>query len=153
MGMSNELPNKLSETILVALADVEKVRANPAYRLNLLQWHEPSPLDPNLCVVCFAGAVMSQSLGVKHGDDATPGSHFNGDTAEKLALLNDLRAGEVSTVIAYWPDPSIEAAKSDSESAPPVDYYSSDDLDSLGQYAKFREQMTALASWLAERGA
>ena len=61
-----ELPNKRSELIKVAIADLELVEKDKNYTLNMDQWHVPIIEDFNLdfksCAVCLAVAVMAKSL-------------------------------------------------------------------------------------------
>lgn len=88
----SELPDKPSELIRLALADLRKCEADPRYEIDMDQWH--MPIDGKCCV-CLAGAVMGQSLSVMLNAPYEPGA-FNKDTARKLHALDSFRCGGVS---------------------------------------------------------
>ena len=92
-----KLPRKMSALITLALADLAKCERSEKYAVYMGWWHdrwtETSP-----CTVCFAGAVMAQSLGI--------GSHITGwekglapvdfpGNGDQLYALNSLRSGLV----------------------------------------------------------
>lgn len=56
-----QLPDKPSELIRLAVADLERAEASPDYIIDMGCWHEPIP--NGLCAVCFAGAVIAGTLG------------------------------------------------------------------------------------------
>lgn len=84
-----KLPQRPSALIKLACDDAESVFRNPAYRLNLSDWHEPN--DDGTCTVCFAGAVMVNTL---NADPESPGypEKFWADH-RALYALNDFRKG------------------------------------------------------------
>ena len=55
----SELPDKPSELIRLALADLRKCEADPRYLIDMAQWHRP--VTSELCHVCLAGAVMART--------------------------------------------------------------------------------------------
>ena len=54
-------PEKLSSLIRLALDDLAKCEDDDDYVVSMNVWHESS-WDGNYCRVCFAGAVMAQTL-------------------------------------------------------------------------------------------
>lgn len=59
-----ELPNKLSDLLELAVRDVQKCEAQPArFSLHMGNWHKPDA-GKGVCVVCMAGAVMAQTIGI-----------------------------------------------------------------------------------------
>ena len=84
------LPDKPSELIRLALADLALCAADPNYRIDMEEWHKP---EYGVCHVCLAGAVMAKSLNAPPADQLYsynfPSSH------KKLFVLNDLRNGLV----------------------------------------------------------
>ncbi len=87
--MKPTLPNTLQELIEVALADAEACKADPKYVLNMSVWH--TKIDDK-CYVCFAGAVMAQTLKVPTRMIYYP-ADFDYDTEHKLEALNYVRMG------------------------------------------------------------
>lgn len=55
------LPNKPSELIAIALADLIKVEKSKKFRVAMGAWHWTPP-GSNVCHVCLAGAVMACTL-------------------------------------------------------------------------------------------
>ena len=98
--MSNEakLPEKLSDCIILALADLEKVEASDQYVVNMHEWHRPG--DDNRCVVCLAGAVIAETLGGVRLQVLSP-SHYPDETATRLFALNDVRCGDVCGALLH----------------------------------------------------
>lgn len=101
--MTNNLPDKMSDLIELALMDLEAVENNPQYSVNMGFWHEPR-FDTGMgvfCAVCFAGAVMANTLKADVNMDAFPG-RFDKETETKLLSLDDLRRGEVWNAVDDW---------------------------------------------------
>lgn len=94
------LPDKPSELIRVALADLRKVEAMPdVYRVDMSYWHHPRD---GKCSVCFAGAVMAQTI--KLDVDAHVSAYddrFDIETENKLEALNSFREGAVGDGLSY----------------------------------------------------
>lgn len=91
------LPDKPSELIRLALADLRKVEAMPKrFAVRMASWHEPN----GVCRVCLAGAVMAQTLQV---DDRysvrRDGWKFDIDTSEKLKSLDEFRSGWINDAL------------------------------------------------------
>jgi hypothetical protein len=100
------LPDKPSELIRVALADLRKVEALPQiYRVNMDVWHREKrvPLESNeapLCEVCLAGSMISQSLHANPNEHRGP-EDFDQETTWKLYALNEFRVGNVYDGLCY----------------------------------------------------
>lgn len=90
----NQLPDKLSDCLELALRDLEACEADPAYRIYMDDWHWPSK-SKTKCRVCLAGSVMAKTIGVPIGEYASPyGLEDCGDhDSSRLSALNDLRLG------------------------------------------------------------
>lgn len=87
------LPEKMSELIRVALVDMEIVERNPAYKIDMGTWHAMG--GEGVCEVCFAGAVMAQTMNVRPTRVGTGPSSFEDRLGNKFRALNALREGEV----------------------------------------------------------
>lgn len=85
-----KLPNKLSELIKVAIADLIKCERSSRYVINMDDWHEPN----SHCSVCLAGSVMAQSLKADRTECLDP-DDFGVVNNGKLMALNELRCGHV----------------------------------------------------------
>lgn len=87
------LPDKPSELIRVALADLRKVEAMPSvYRVDMNDWHVPHP--DGVCEVCLAGAVMAQTFGAPPECRTMP-RDCGLEVREKLDALDSFRSGDV----------------------------------------------------------
>lgn len=101
MKNKNRLPDKPSELILAALADLTVVaRKTRTYRVNMGEWHNPH--IGNKCNVCLAGSVIANRLMVSPGEDAYPGI-FDNDTRLKLRALNTIRSGNIQDFLFNLP--------------------------------------------------
>lgn len=80
------LPNKLSDVIMVALEDLVKAERSKRYKVNMDHWHAPN----GKCSVCFAGAVMAKCDGVRPSEYIGP-SDFSGRSERALRALNFVR--------------------------------------------------------------
>lgn len=93
--MAATLPDKPSDLIELALADLEKCEADPRYRIDMNVWHRPN----GHCAVCFAGSVMAQSLGVDPRDCVMftdeDDVEFGDELMAKFHALNEFRGGYV----------------------------------------------------------
>lgn len=83
------LPDKPSELLRLAIADLRSVAKDSRYRVAMSEWHNPT-LGRSACYVCLAGAVMATTLGVNIFQYAVPGT-FCSANAHKLNWLNDIR--------------------------------------------------------------
>lgn len=111
--MSN-LPDKLSELILVATTDLLAIKDNSLFRVDMDVWfnlpgeklayeqdRDPETHKP-VCTVCMAGAVMAQRLDVKkhwHPDGFTLAPEMFKDDCNKLHALDQIRRGEVMSAL------------------------------------------------------
>ena len=92
--MSDCLPDKPSELIRVALADLRKCEKDKRYGVDMGDWHSP---DGSRCYVCLAGAVMAKTLGAPIGESKSAGSYGSAPlVSDRLCALDDFRRGEVS---------------------------------------------------------
>ena len=94
------LPDKPSELIRVALADLRKVEALPdIYRVNMGVWHREHRADA-VCEVCLTGSVIATELGAMPGEHCGP-EDFDQETTWKLYALNQFRVGNVFDGLCY----------------------------------------------------
>lgn len=114
-----DLPNTPSACIRIACDDIEKVLAMPdRFRVAMSVWHSRASFafdvpvhdaDPDICCVCFAGAVMAQTLGISDDervdvadDEKSFGirrkaserfsEYISPDNSRKLFSLDDFRS-------------------------------------------------------------
>lgn len=90
---TTELPDKPSELIRLAIKDLEACEKSDAYTTDMLVWHRPST-ENEKCIVCFAGAVMANTLGADPKTRVEP-PHFGEDIEAKLDALDSFKCGEV----------------------------------------------------------
>lgn len=86
--MTAILPKIPSKLLFIGLADLRKCEEDERYDINMTFWHNPKE---DVCVVCLAGAVMAQTLGVPIDEYAEPDVGVN---ANQLFALNFLRGAE-----------------------------------------------------------
>lgn len=116
-----QLPEKLSDCLLMALEDMEKIIKSEEYVLDFSHWHDPISKrivtkdsikkeyyqfeddgdddDKNVqkvevCAVCFAGSVMSQRFTTKADTSVRP-DHFSKWNEVRFLALDELRQGDV----------------------------------------------------------
>ena len=97
------LPNKPSELVELAILDLKAIEQNPNYLIAMDSWHVGSYRDhPNIerprCLVCLAGAVMAQSLGIETTMTVKPWDpifHSDVTLEGKLAALDSFRNGNI----------------------------------------------------------
>lgn len=87
-----DLPHKLHELLTLALADLEAVEQKPEYRIDMSDWHRYNTSN-NLCYVCFAGAVMAQTLDTPSTRTFMP-VDCGMTNRRKLLSLDSARIGE-----------------------------------------------------------
>lgn len=96
------LPNKLSELILLAVDDCEKLAKDKRYRLRMFSWHDPGTRKGEPCSVCMAGAVMACDLGAERTDTLDALQYRLGaETMSKLDAINMVREGFVYDALRY----------------------------------------------------
>jgi hypothetical protein len=131
------LPDKPSELLTLALADLESVEKDPRYRVDMGDWHKPYP---EYCSVCLAGAVMAQTINMSPKKLGVPSS-FSKEISGKLLALDAIRRGFVALAVS---DLGIELPD-DFPDYVPVAYYERD-------RNKFFSDMRAMAALLREHG-
>ena len=94
--MSNELPDKPSELLALALFDLEKVERSSEYEVIMGDWHQPK--KSGVCEVCMAAAVMAKTLKVDRLITRMP-SDFETDTEKKLCAIDYLRRGDLTVAL------------------------------------------------------
>lgn len=106
------LPDKASALIRLALDDLAKIEGDPEYRVSMGSWHEviskndytiyaldvePDDLKPepgNVCMVCFAGAVMAKTCDVLPSETVFS-VNFPEKTRAKFHALDYFRKGSL----------------------------------------------------------
>ena len=85
--MKDKLPNSLHETMELAFKDMEVISKDPRYELNMDHWHTP---QVDKCLVCKAGSIMANTLGLDIED--TPDEISKNEIVwSKLVAVNDVR--------------------------------------------------------------
>lgn len=96
---SNELPEMLPSQLLeLALRDLEAVEQLPDYCVDMSCWHTRKTAR-HPCLVCLAGSVMANTLGMPLDESAGPGA-FSERTRHYLEALEDFRCGCVTRGVA-----------------------------------------------------
>jgi len=93
-----KLPKKLSDLIVVALEDMEKCEKNSDYKLDMT-WAFHERRGP-VCSVCFAGAVMAQTLGADINASAVGTHDFGQHNKVRLVALDNIREGQFLNALA-----------------------------------------------------
>lgn len=93
MKAAQQLPDKLSDLITVAVDDCLKIQKADDYKLLMGVWHSPN-YTGDKCAVCMAGAVMVHRLDVKKDQHAIP-CDFDFVTQNKLYAIDDIRCGSI----------------------------------------------------------
>ena len=91
----NKLPDKPSELIRLAVKDMKIVYARDDVEVDMNNWHKPKQ---GVCLMCAAGAVMSNSLETDSSVRAVP-LYYDEDIPDKLGAINYLRFGEVEDAL------------------------------------------------------
>ena len=90
-----KLGNKPSQIINQAVKDLKAVEKSKKYRVNMDVFHQQGyKTETDVCVVCFAGAVMARA-GNDPKADLAPHC-FDDVTAGKLRALDSFRAGSIT---------------------------------------------------------
>lgn len=93
-----QLPEKVSELIRLALADLRKIEGDNRYVVNMMTWHVPTwHGGSEECSVCLAGAVMAKTLHAEICQRVDPIAIAE-TQHDLMALigLNELRIGNFS---------------------------------------------------------
>lgn len=136
------LPDKMSELILVALADLCKVeKLKDRFEIDMEQWHVGNDYTAsNKCVVCFAGSVLAMTLGVPD-DRNEDGSSFPSRINKKIDAIDRLRTGQVALAGGYL---GLDHTKLSDYDRPVASY--------RADAAQFKRDMRKLAKDLAKGG-
>lgn len=114
------LSNKPSQLLLQAMLDLEKVEADPNYKIDMGTWFAVN----SKCTVCLGGAVMAKTLGLKEAVESFqmtetlvsgeydanlnfdelignlgPDSFMSGSLGRKLSAINCFRTGDVKAAL------------------------------------------------------
>jgi hypothetical protein len=93
-------PNCLSAAVDLAIGDLRKTMALPdVYAIHMGHWHTPPEekwpnATPARCNVCFAGAVMAQTLKLPAQDYVSGPSDFDKPWGSIFGALNAVRCGD-----------------------------------------------------------
>lgn len=134
---TTDLPDKLSDLILVALADLEKCERDPRYNIDMDVWHE---LDGVVCHVCFAGVVMAQTKQGNISAKLWPDSFLAGDE-NKFDSLNYVRTGDVTSAVTVFHDCIFN-----------LDLKNKDVTPYEVNPTKFKNDMRSIAAMLKKKG-
>ena len=98
------LPDKASELIRLAIADLRKAMVHPEYRVNMGAWHEMMPrLEGGaVCHVCLAGSIMAFTLNAPPYMEVEP-HDYDMTNRRKLYALNFVRRGQLHEAGVEWP--------------------------------------------------
>lgn len=91
------LPNKPSELIRIALADLRECEADPNYDIHMSSWHQFNNVTRK-CQVCLAGAVIAKTfdLPIKKAISPSDFELSGGErTSFKLYALDQIREGKI----------------------------------------------------------
>lgn len=105
--MESRLPEKLSDCLELALADIEKVEESDKFVVDMDDWICTYPTTPggkSVCHVCAAGAVMTQTLGITREHYSHPAQVFNSGEisyadSRRLLALDHLRLGYLHSAL------------------------------------------------------
>ena len=105
MKTAKPLPDKASDLLDLAVTDAIRASKRKGFRLDMLDWVVSRKLESGsnrgkrVCTVCMAGAVMTQTMGLRPEKDD---EIFPSDTGEerKLAQINHMRLGDMYDVFA-----------------------------------------------------
>lgn len=126
------LPDKPSELILVALADLEAVEKDPAYTVDMAKWHR---FEGGTCFVCLAGAVLAKTVGLYPQETVGPHS-VKTEISDKMRALDSFRTGDVAGGLWY-----LEAEGEGIQSSMTVPLYDSDPAGFKGALRQIAEML------------
>lgn len=109
--VKDNLPEKLSELLELALKHFSDLRADDRYHLDLSNYHQLS--DSGQVHVCLAGALMVEELDVPHGTERVVSFDFAPSIGRKLRAIDYAQKGEWGTAFglfnrAAWPSPEVQ---------------------------------------------
>jgi hypothetical protein len=96
------MPEKLSECIMLALDDLEKVEQDKRFKVDMDVWCEPAK---KTCAVCFAGSVMVKSAiaGQPSTSLELEPDSFGLHNRNRFCALNQIRTGNAASALMYLP--------------------------------------------------
>ncbi len=92
------LPDKASDLLELAMANLEECEADDRYIIEMDVWHAPGG-NGGCCGVCLAGAVMAMTLHARDDHNLMPHNFGNDATEKKLRALEKLRIGEIADAL------------------------------------------------------
>jgi len=126
------LPEKYSEVLRVAIADMEKC-VEQGIEIDMWQWVKKE-YQGKLCSVCLGGAAMVQTIN-EHCSD-----NLSTHNQDRCFFLNDVRRNELIDAFVLAEIPSKL-----SENSPRITPYEQDPK-------QFKEDILALANYLEKHG-
>jgi len=106
------LPDKLSDIILIALEDMEWVENHKNYTVEMSVYHSPG----GVCGVCFAGGIMARSKGTSCKQCYDP-SHFTKRDSNIFGALDSLRNYGISSFLRYATEFPLDNLTKEQENA------------------------------------
>jgi ribosomal protein S27AE len=92
MNTQVRLPDLPSVLLRLALEDLEKVENDKRYEVDMNVWVQR---EQDICYVCFAGAVMAETLDATEEDIFGWGTCTDKDAYSKLLALDRFRTGNI----------------------------------------------------------
>lgn len=150
-----QLPAKPSDLIDLGLKDLAAIEANEAYRVDMNDWHEPhlelfttegDSKATDVCLVCFAGAIMANTMKFDAARSFSPTDAPNQGDRSRLMSLNAFRQGYVEDGLDHF---DVDSTVYDGPDGLPsyievVPYADNSDL--------FKRDMTAMSMKLKAAG-
>ena len=106
----SKLPDKLSDLLRLALADLKACEEDPNYGVSMYLWHaRPTAdnigFDSSRCHVCLAGAVLAKTLHLDPGvtiPTLNADAHKTSRLYAAMVALDRLRTGHVRSAALIW---------------------------------------------------
>ncbi len=138
-----DLPDKPSELIDLALDDVLRLETTPGYRINMETYHDLNMAD-DLCHVCLGGAVLTNFMDrdERHRLDG------GGRLQDKIRALDKFRKGRIELGLDIMGVAHPKGLPLDAEIA----LYPHADHPYQGKLSRFHTDLRALASTLRAHG-
>lgn len=95
-------PEKFSEQIKMAVADMKLCEADPNYEINMNKWHIGDSFWPK-CHVCMAGAVMAKTHDIKPTVNAFP-NEFDTEWHKVFKWLDALQGNNTLVLLEFLSD-------------------------------------------------
>lgn len=95
-----KLPHKPSKLLSIAIADLEAVKKDKRYVINMGRWHSPFHSKRGIvCHVCLAGSVMAKSLKTDYNTEVEI-EDFDPKTKTLLNAIDHFRCGSILSALA-----------------------------------------------------